>query len=57
MPFVMLLLKKTTVSFAVAAVTVIGTQIGKVIWDKGLKKFTEEAASDIFSEEDDEGSE
>lgn len=50
MPFAMLLLKKSAISFAAAAMTILGTQVGKVVWDKGLKRFTEKAAEDIFQE-------
>lgn len=54
MPFAMLLLKKSAISFAAAAMTILGTQVGKVVWDKGLKRFTEKAAEDIFQETKDE---
>lgn len=57
MPFVIFALKRTIVGFTVAAATVLGTQVGKVVWDKGLKRFTEKAAEDIFSEEEDESPE
>lgn len=52
MPFAMEVLKKSILSFTTAAVTVIGAQVGKVVWDKGLKHFTEKAAEDIFHKEE-----
>jgi hypothetical protein len=50
MPFVIFALKRTIVGFTVAAATVLGTQVGKVVWDKGLKRFTEKTAEDIFQD-------